>query len=136
MFTTLVVNIGITTYERRVGRRLGSEILVADANHTSSDVFVSCGVIVGLAITRFTPYTWADPVIALFVAGAIVWAAWDVFKQAGETLSDTARIHVAEVCEVANNRRRVSSDVTPCVPEVRQGRSMSTCTSRSIRARP
>ncbi|MDZ4063859.1 MAG: cation diffusion facilitator family transporter, partial [Coriobacteriia bacterium] len=47
MIGTLAVNVGVTTYERRVGRKLGSAILVADASHTGSDVLVSLGVITG-----------------------------------------------------------------------------------------
>ena len=48
MIGTLAVNLGVTTWESRAGRRLGSEILVADARHTLSDVMVSSAVIVSL----------------------------------------------------------------------------------------
>ena len=37
MVGTLAVNIGVTTYERRCAKRLKSEVLAADANHTLSD---------------------------------------------------------------------------------------------------
>lgn len=100
MLGTLAVNIGVTTYERRVGRKLGSEILVADASHTGSDVLVSLGVIVGLAAVRLG-FPIADPIIALGVSLAIAYTAWGVFKQANSTLSDTARIPPADVCAAA-----------------------------------
>ena len=44
MVGTLVVNLFVTLYERRAGKRLKSEILAADAAHTLSDAFVSIGV--------------------------------------------------------------------------------------------
>lgn len=102
MLGTLIVNIAITTWERRVGRALGSEILVADASHTGSDVLVSVGVIVGLVAVR-SGYPAADPVIALLVAFVIALTAWRVFRQAGETFSDAARIDPAAICEAVRS---------------------------------
>ncbi|MRR12342.1 cation transporter, partial [bacterium] len=98
MLGTLFVNVLITTWERRIGRRLGSEILIADASHTGSDVVVSIGVIAGLVAVRLG-YPVADPLIALGVAFAIAMTAWRVFRQAGETLSDAARIAPHEICD-------------------------------------
>ena len=48
MGATLVVNIAVAAYERREARRLQSEVLLADAHHTTSDVLTSCTVIVAL----------------------------------------------------------------------------------------
>lgn len=100
MLGTLAVNIGVTTWERRIGRKLGSEILVADASHTGSDVLVSIGVIIGLGAVKMG-YPIADPLIALGVSVAIAYTAWGVFKQANETLSDSARIPPADICIAA-----------------------------------
>jgi len=96
MLGTMAINIAVTLYERRAGKRLGSELLVADASHTASDVVVSSGVIGGLIAVRLG-YPAADPIIALLVAMAIAYAAFDVLRHAGVTLSDTARIDSAEV---------------------------------------
>ena len=100
MIGTLAVNLGVTWWEHRVGKRLGSAILIADASHTMSDAFVSVGVIIGLVLVRLG-VPKADPVVALLVTGAIIYTAWEVFKQASATLSDSARIPVADVCAVA-----------------------------------
>jgi cation diffusion facilitator family transporter len=99
MLVTLCVNVFITLWERRVGKKLGSEILIADASHTASDVLVSLGVIASLLLVR-AGFTRADPIVALVVAGAIIWTAWQVFKSASATLSDTARIPSEEICDV------------------------------------
>lgn len=100
MIGTLAVNVAITVWERRVGRRLGSAILVADASHTGSDVFVSLGVIAGLIAVR-AGAPWADPVIALGVAAMIAWTGLRVLRQAGDTLSDRARMPIGDVRRAA-----------------------------------
>ena len=48
MIGTLVVNVFVSRYELAVGRRLKSEVLVADAHHTRSDVYTSLAVIAAL----------------------------------------------------------------------------------------
>ena len=101
MVGTLAINLGVTLYERRAGKRLNSDILLADASHTASDALVSVGVIGGLVAVRLG-YPSADPLIALFVAAVIARTALSVFKQATVTLSDTARIPPADVCAVVN----------------------------------
>ena len=94
------VNIGVTTYERRCAKRLKSEVLAADANHTLSDALVSIGVIVGLAAVALG-FPMADPIMALVVTVAILATAYDVFKHALATLSDHARIPDKDVRAVA-----------------------------------
>jgi cation diffusion facilitator family transporter len=96
MTVTLCVNLLVTRYERARGRALGSDILLADARHTGSDVLVSLGVIGGLVAVKLG-YPVADPIIALGVAVVIGWTAIGVFRHANETLSDRARLPVSEL---------------------------------------
>ena len=42
MAATFLINLAVVIYERRAGHRLRSEILLADAHHTTSDLF-NCG---------------------------------------------------------------------------------------------
>ena len=100
MVGTLVVNLGVTVYERRQGKLLNSEILSADAGHTLSDALVSIGVIVGLVFVSLG-FPMADPIMALIVTLAILATAYDVFKHALATLSDHARIPDKDVCAAA-----------------------------------
>ena len=100
MAGTLAVNLGVTVYERRFAKRLKSEVLAADANHTLSDALVSVGVIAGLAAVALG-FPMADPIMALVVTVAILATAYDVFKHALATLSDRARIPEDELRAVA-----------------------------------
>ena len=96
MGATLAINVLVTRFERREGKRLNSDVLMADASHTLSDAMVSTGVIVGLALV-WAGFPIADSVMALVVMVAILYTAVDVFRAAFETLSDKARIPEEEI---------------------------------------
>lgn len=100
MLGTLAVNLFVTTWERRAGKRLGSEVLIADASHTLSDVLVSLGVIVSLVLVR-VGWEMADGVVALLVAVAILRTAWVIFGGVLHTLGDAARLPADEVAATA-----------------------------------
>src|SRR5512135_2070603 len=67
MLATLAVNILVVRYEKRAGERLSSEILLADAMHTTSDMFTSAAVIAALAGVR-AGFPVLDPLAAFVVA--------------------------------------------------------------------
>jgi cation diffusion facilitator family transporter len=99
MGTTFLVNVGVVAYERSAGRRLGSEILLADAHHTTSDLLTSGAVIVALlGISR--GYTWLDPAAALLVAAFIAKACWEIFHDTTRTLADRIAIDESHIREV------------------------------------
>jgi cation diffusion facilitator family transporter len=100
MIGTLCVNLGVTTWEARAGRRLGSEVLVADARHTMSDVLVSSGVIVSLILVKLG-FEKADGILALLVAVAIAYTAFTILRGVGRTLGDAARLSATEVTAAA-----------------------------------
>ncbi|HEX4634450.1 MAG TPA: cation diffusion facilitator family transporter [Gemmatimonadales bacterium] len=112
---TLVVNAGVARYERGRGRALQSEILLADAAHTSADVLITAGVIVALLLARIG-WWWADPVIAILIVGAILSVAYRVLVRTvpvlvdervlpPERLAQCAR-GVAGVCDTYDIRSR------------------------------
>lgn len=100
MLITIGVNLAVTTYERRKGLALASDILIADSAHTRSDVYVSLSVIAGLVAVRLG-YPAVDLAVAGIVVVAILLAAWKVLRAASEILIDTARLPEDEVRAVA-----------------------------------
>ena len=96
MIITLGINIFVVWFETRRGKELGSDVLQADAKHTLSDVWVTVGVLVSLVLVKYG-VAIADPVVGLFVAFAIVWAAIEVFKGAHTTFSDQQRLEPHDV---------------------------------------
>lgn len=84
---TFAINLGVVVYERRAGRRLHSEVLLADAHHTMSDLLTSATVIVALIGVGFG-HAWLDPAAAVVVAVFIGYACWEIFVSTSEILAD------------------------------------------------
>ncbi|MEH2307337.1 cation diffusion facilitator family transporter [Nostoc sp.] len=80
LLIVLGVNIFVAFYERSVGKRVGSSILIADATHTMSDIWVTISVIGGL-IGVWLGYQWMDLVLAFPVALLVFWSGWSVLKE-------------------------------------------------------
>jgi cation diffusion facilitator family transporter len=96
MAITLFVNILVMKYELREGHRLNSEVLLADAKHTRSDVLTSVTVIAAL-IGVSLGYPVLDPLAGLFVAAFIGQACWEIAQGASRILSDEVVIAEDEV---------------------------------------
>jgi cation diffusion facilitator family transporter len=84
---TLVINIGVVWFETRAGRRLRSDLLLADALHTRTDVFITLGVLAGLALAR-SGLAWADPALALMVAVLVGRAGYQILRRSIPSLVD------------------------------------------------
>ena len=100
MLGTLAINVFVVTIERRAGHRLQSELLLADAGHTQSDVLASVFVIASLILVPLG-LAWADVFAAVLILGLIVRAGWEVVRTTISTLSDERRIPPADVEQVA-----------------------------------
>jgi cation diffusion facilitator family transporter len=106
MAVTLVVNLVVVSYEQRAGRRLRSEVLLADAKHTRSDVLTSSTVLGGL-VGVWLGYPILDPMVALLVAGFIGHAGWAIAQDASRILSDEIVIAEDDVRAVVQSTPRV-----------------------------
>ena len=79
LLIVLGINISVAFTERAVGKRFMSAILIADAKHTMSDVWITITVIGGLIGVWFG-YQWVDIVLALPVAMLVFSSAWSIIK--------------------------------------------------------
>jgi cation diffusion facilitator family transporter len=93
MLVTLAINLLVVRYEGREGRRLTSELLLADAMHTRSDVLTSCAVLVSLGAVRLG-YPALDPIGGLVIAVFIARTGWHIARDTSRVLSD--RVVLAE----------------------------------------
>ncbi len=96
---TLPVNLFVANYERRVGKRLNSEILLADASNTTADVFVTLSVLGSMVLTTLG-LSWADPVVALIIVALIARAALKILRSTGDVLTDRAPIESEAITSV------------------------------------
>ena len=102
MGVTFLINLFVVSYERREGYRLSSEVLVADAHHTQSDLLTSGTVIVALAAVSFG-YPVLDPVAAIVVAVFIGRACWDIFRETSRILADQMVIAADDIRDVVRS---------------------------------
>lgn len=87
MIVTIAINLTVVAYESREGRRLASEVLIADATQTRADVWSSVAVIAALVGAR-AGLPILDPIGALVVAGFIAHAGYQVARVTTRILSD------------------------------------------------
>jgi cation diffusion facilitator family transporter len=86
LLLVLAVNLFVTNYESRVGKKLGSVILIADAKHTMSDVWVTIVVLFGLAGVwlgksfNIPQLVWLDVILAIPVAILVFRSGWEVLR--------------------------------------------------------
>jgi cation diffusion facilitator family transporter len=100
MSATMAVNVIVAVYERRRGRELQSEVLLADSAHTRSDVLATAGVIGSLIFAR-AGLLWVDLMVAVGIAALIAWAAVRVALSGAAVLADRAVLDPREVQKVA-----------------------------------
>jgi cation diffusion facilitator family transporter len=96
---TMAGHHGGVFYERRAGRRLLSAALLADAQHTLSDLMTSATVIAALIGVK-VGYLWLDPVAAVVVAVFIGYACWEIFNSTTGILADRFVIPEEEILQV------------------------------------
>ncbi len=81
LLVVLGVNIFVAFYERREGIRVDSPILIADAKHTMSDIWVTISVLAGLIGIWILHWQWLDVALSFPVAILVLYSGWDVLKQ-------------------------------------------------------
>ncbi|MHB8285655.1 MAG: cation diffusion facilitator family transporter [Caulobacteraceae bacterium] len=74
----------------RQGRKVRSPALVADGRHLLSDLYISGGVIVGVALVALTGLRVLDAVVAALVAVYVIWSGWGLMKESVGGLMDEA----------------------------------------------
>src|SRR5262249_49978800 len=105
---TIATNFVVSRAEKSTGERLHSPFLIADAQHTASDMLVSITVLVAFIATR-AGLRWADPAGALVVLVLIVRVGWRVLRQNVQVLVDAAVVDPERIQKLAASVKGVES---------------------------
>jgi cation diffusion facilitator family transporter len=100
MIFTFGVNVAVVILEKRAGTRLKSEVLLADARHTQTDLYIT-GLVVLSLIGMWLGWVWLDPVMAVIVVVLIVRAAFEIIRDASSLLADKSVIDIEKVAAIA-----------------------------------
>jgi cation diffusion facilitator family transporter len=87
---SVVVNLAVSTYLYRRARQTDSPALEGDAAHLRTDAITSLAVLAGLTTVAITGVEILDPLVALSVAAAIVWAGIRLITRSSRVLVDEA----------------------------------------------
>jgi len=89
MGAAALINLGVGTYVKKVGRRENSMIAVSNGKHTLTDVWTSGGVILALGLIELTGWLFIDVAVSLLIAGYIIREAYTLLRYSVRGLMDT-----------------------------------------------
>lgn len=89
----LAVMTPVAITQRRTGRQLDNETLVAQSTETWLSNYLSISLLAGLGANALFGWWWADPLVALLVAAVAAKSARDTWREAREheTVDSTVR---------------------------------------------
>ena len=88
MAFSVLANLGVSSVLTRQAKAHESQALEGDAAHLRTDAMTSAGVLFGLALVQVTGNAVFDPITALVVAVAIVWAGFRILRRSSAVLID------------------------------------------------
>ena len=80
---SLVIMPSLSWAQRRTGRALGSNAVVADSTQTLLCTYLSAVLLVGLVLNATLGWSWADPLAGLIIAAVAVTEGRDAWRGEG-----------------------------------------------------
>lgn len=96
MLAGLLINLIVVAYESRAAKRLNSQLLDSDAQHTQSDILVTLSVLASM-LAIWQRWYWLDYVVSLGIVAVIGHMAYSLFRQNIGILLDRAPIERSEI---------------------------------------
>ena len=114
---SIVGKLALAWYQFRVGRRAGSQLIIANAKNMRNDVLISVGVLVGLFFTFILKLPILDAITSLIISGFIIKTSIDIFMDSNVELMDGVKdemvyhkiFEAVDRVEGASNPHRVRS---------------------------
>lgn len=99
MILTFVINLAVVYIETRAGNRLKSAVLLADARHTQTDLYITASVVLSM-IGMWLGFYWLDTVVAVIVVALIIKAAVGILLDASRQLADKSIVDLEQIAEI------------------------------------
>jgi len=93
---TIIINIFVFTYERKRGKQLKSEFLIADSSHTKIDIFITSGIILAIIFIKSGFYI-LDSFAGLIIGVLVAREAFIILKESTDILIDKALLDSSEI---------------------------------------
>ena len=95
---SLIIMPFISWAQRRTGRALGSNAVVADGTQTLLCTYLSGVLLAGLVLNATFGWSWADPIAGLVIAGVAVREGIEAWRGEGCCTSSTSGAEPSESC--------------------------------------
>ena len=82
MGVTALANLGVVLFVARAALATGSLALTSETRHLRTNIAQALAVMVGLALVGLTGRNLFDPLVALVLAGYLLWTALRIFQSA------------------------------------------------------
>jgi cation diffusion facilitator family transporter len=99
LLATLIINIGVWAYEKNAGRKYHSQILLADAEHTWSDILITAFILLS-AFFMLKGHYWLDPLLGIVVAILVFKSAVDILRSTVPILVDEAWLTTEDISAI------------------------------------
>lgn len=84
----MIFTMALVTYQGYVAKKTGSLIVAADRTHYVSDILFNLGVMAAYVFSSYMGIALADPVIAIIIAGVVLWSMREVAIRSFNNLMD------------------------------------------------
>ncbi|GMO57782.1 MAG: cation diffusion facilitator family transporter [Termitinemataceae bacterium] len=85
---SIVGKLGLSLNQYKMGKKSGSNILIANSKNMASDVFISSGVLVGLGVSFLFNFGAMDSIVAILVGLWVIKSAAGIFLGVNSELMD------------------------------------------------
>lgn len=137
---TLLANVFIVLYELKKGKELKSSLLIADAQHTKTDLVATSVVIVSCFLTNV--FHMIDPILSLVISLYIFKTAYEIFSDISQVFSDKSRVekefieqqikNYPEIIDAHNIRSRGMSNQIFLDFHLNMNKDLTLCEAHSI----
>lgn len=85
---SILAKIGLSIQQYRAGKKLESEMLIANARNMRNDIYTSSSVLLGLVFTMVLELSILDTITAMAISIWIMKSAYDIFMQTNTELME------------------------------------------------
>lgn len=100
LIVTILINLVTAIWENKRGKELGSNLLIADAKHTATDIFNTSLVIFGVFLSLSGLHVF-DVIFAFVINGVLLKFGVDVLREASKELLDYSSLRPEKIQHVA-----------------------------------
>ncbi|MGE0095848.1 MAG: cation diffusion facilitator family transporter [Alphaproteobacteria bacterium] len=117
MAVSVVLTLGLVSFQRYVVRETSSLAISADKLHYLGDLLANISVVVAVILATQLGLHWADPIFGGVIALYIVWSAWQIIRQSMDQLMDR---------ELPDEERKRIREIAQSHPEVKSVHDLRT----------